>query len=478
MVQERGFQFEQRYVLPLFLIAMFVVGVIAVGQWAYLQSINEDNETHAPTVDLAGQQRTLSQQIAKAATLGVQQFQEGQTNTYVSELATALIELETGLEALQSGDEAFNLTINNNTPQVDLLYRELEPHFTEIRSNVDCLVPLLQGISQPIGCSDDPNILLTNILENEDNFLEIMNSIVLEYEREINQELVDTQNVENLVVTLEVLALVAIAAFIIYPFTRRLQQSISNLEDAQQELNERRESAEAAQQQTVTLVNNLQTILDVNEQITSVLDPDRLLQDIVDIIKERFDLYHAHIYVYDQSKRLLVLTAGAGYVGREMVSENRIIEIGNQQSIVATAARSRRSVIIDDVRVSPTFLPHPLLPNTASEMAVALISRGELLGVLDVQNDTEAAFDENTANILEIMAKQIASAIYNARVFDVSDRTSRREQALSAITERIQGSTNMEEILQTAVIELGKALRVPHTALELKLPADNGTTEE
>jgi putative methionine-R-sulfoxide reductase with GAF domain len=222
--------------------------------------------------------------------------------------------------------------------------------------------------------------------------------------------------------------------------------------------------------------NELQTVADVSRQVSTILEVDRLLQDVVDITKERFRLYHAHVYSLNEAGDTLVLTSGAGHVGREMVSENRIIAMDNPQSIVAQAANTRHSVAVDDVTQSPTFLPHPRLPETRSEFALPLVARGQLLGVLDVQSDAVGYFTDEVRGVLELMASQISTAVSNARLFEVADRTSRHEQALGAIDRKLQDAVDMDEILQVAVRELGKALRVPYTAVELQ-PITNGEAD-
>jgi len=223
---------------------------------------------------------------------------------------------------------------------------------------------------------------------------------------------------------------------------------------------------------------DLQTVTDVNTQITTILQVDRLLQDVVDLTKERFRLYHAHIYLLDETGKILTLTVGAGHVGRQMVAEVRTIEMTNQQSIVASAARSRRGVIINDVRKSATFLPHPLLPYTAAELAVPLIARGELLGVLDVQSDQAGYFTQDVLVVMEMLAGQVANALSNAALYEQAERTSRYERAMGNIDRQIQGAVDMDEILQIAVRELGKALRVPHTAIELRVGDSNGVSSD
>lgn len=220
---------------------------------------------------------------------------------------------------------------------------------------------------------------------------------------------------------------------------------------------------------------DLRAVIDVSNQISNLLDPNRLLQDVVDLTKERFRLYHAHIYLLDEEGEALRLAAGAGHVGRQMVSEQRRISLQNLTSVVATAGRTRESVIINDVELSETFLPHPLLPDTRSELAVPLIARGQLVGVLDVQSDQINYFTEQTLTVLETLGNQISVAISNATLYQVAERTSRHEQALSSIAQRLQGATDVDEVLQVAVRELGKALRVPHTAIQLDMTENEGS---
>jgi sigma-B regulation protein RsbU (phosphoserine phosphatase) len=110
-----------------------------------------------------------------------------------------------------------------------------------------------------------------------------------------------------------------------------------------------------------------------------------------------------------------------------------------------------------------------LLPDTRSELAVPLVARGQLLGVLDVQSDVANYFDTDVIGVVELLAGQVASALSNASLYEIADRTSRHERALGSIDRRIQAAADVDEILQVAVRELGKALRVPHTAVQLRM---------
>jgi PAS domain S-box-containing protein len=168
--------------------------------------------------------------------------------------------------------------------------------------------------------------------------------------------------------------------------------------------------------------SELSTVADVATKVATTLNEQELLQEFVDLAKERFGLYHAHIYLLSDSGENLTLTAGAGDVGRMMVASGRSIPVQQEQSLVARAARTRRGVIINDVRHEPGFLPNPLLPETRAEMAVPLIVGERVLGVFDVQADSEDYFTESDVVVQTTLAAQVGVALQNARSFTQANR--------------------------------------------------------
>ncbi len=161
----------------------------------------------------------------------------------------------------------------------------------------------------------------------------------------------------------------------------------------------------------------LETVATVSSTASTVLDPDKLLQAVVDLTKERFGLYHAHIYLADEAWQTLLLASGAGEVGRKMVAQEHAIAMDAEKSLVARAARERQAVIINDVRNEPGFLPNILLPDTRSEMAVPMIVGDKVLGVFDVQSDQLDDFLKGDADVYTTLAAQVAVALQNARLY-------------------------------------------------------------
>ena len=108
---------------------------------------------------------------------------------------------------------------------------------------------------------------------------------------------------------------------------------------------------------------------------------------------------------------MLVLVAGTGEVGRQMIGQGWHIPLQAKQSLMARAARTRRSVLVNDVHSDPTWLPHPLLPDTQAELALPLLIGDQLLGVLDLQSNEVNHFSPDDVHVQSTLAAQIAVAL-------------------------------------------------------------------
>jgi PAS domain S-box-containing protein len=162
----------------------------------------------------------------------------------------------------------------------------------------------------------------------------------------------------------------------------------------------------------------LQTVAQVGTAAATILEPERLLQEVVDLTKNQFELYHAHIYLLDKAGDALLLHTGSGEVGRQMAAEGRKISLLQEKSLVARAARSQQGVLVNDVRTEPDFLANPLLPDTRAELVVPLIAGSQVLGVLDVHSEQVGRFSEDEVTIFTVLASQVAVALQNARRYN------------------------------------------------------------
>lgn len=176
---------------------------------------------------------------------------------------------------------------------------------------------------------------------------------------------------------------------------------------------------------------SLQAIAEISLLVATAMDRPNLLQQIVTRIRERFDLYHAQIFLLDPQTNLIALTVETDTKGGERPIPV-IIPIGQERSVVAKAARTRQGLIVNDTANDPTFLPHALLPETHAEMAAPIIFGDELLGVIDVQDSHSGRFTGRDLDILHILGAETAVAIQNSRYLNqLLERQAQVQEAMS-----------------------------------------------
>ncbi len=229
---------------------------------------------------------------------------------------------------------------------------------------------------------------------------------------------------------------------------------------------------------TQKIAADMSVVANVGIATSTITESGHLLQEVVDLSKRSFNLYHAHIYLLNEAGDTLELSAGAGEVGRQMVAEKRSIPLGSQQSLVARAARTQEGVVVNNVTAAPDFLPNLLLPNTRSEMAVPMIVAGKVIGVLDVQSEIANRFTDVDVSIQTTLASQVAVAFQNARSFSQTQHQAERETAVNLITQKIQNTTSVEAALKTAVRELGHKLGMKPTLVTLEPGASRINVKE
>ncbi len=157
---------------------------------------------------------------------------------------------------------------------------------------------------------------------------------------------------------------------------------------------------------------------EVSRAATSILEAERLVQQVVELIRERFDLYYVGLFLVDATGDWAVLQAGTGEAGRAMLARGHRIKIGEGMvgwSVAHAQARVALEAGRDAVRLATAELP-----DTRSEAALPLRSRGQVLGALTVQSTQTGAFDQGIITALQTMADQVAVAVDNARLFTES----------------------------------------------------------
>lgn len=153
----------------------------------------------------------------------------------------------------------------------------------------------------------------------------------------------------------------------------------------------------------------VRTSVGISEELVSVSMPDELFRRVVATIKERFGYYHVQIFRYRPAQHAIVLMAADGEVGERMLAEGYSLSMGH--GVVGTAAATGRPVLVPDISESLEGMSIAYLDQAKGELAVPIMFRGEVLGVLDVQSDVAGALDRDDQFLLESLCGPIAMAI-------------------------------------------------------------------
>jgi PAS domain S-box-containing protein len=243
----------------------------------------------------------------------------------------------------------------------------------------------------------------------------------------------------------------------------RLFEQVQNQADTLQEVNEslRREIAERRlleekiQQSLQRRTEQVYISTEVAQEIATAPALSVLFRQVVNLIKDRFDYYHTQVYTLEGD--CLIMQEGSGEPGRSMKKAEHRISLATEKSLVARAAVSGRPVLATDVSQADDWLPNPLLPETRSELAVPIMLKDEVLGVLDVQSSVVAGINEEDEILLVGLCGQIAVAINNRRL---EDRRAQAEAALQAYTVELERSNReLEDFAYVASHDLQEPLR-------------------
>lgn len=237
--------------------------------------------------------------------------------------------------------------------------------------------------------------------------------------------------------------------------TSELRQLLSNLE-----------------QRVADRTRALSISADVSRRLSTILETNQLVKEVVEQLQSAFNYYHVHIYLFNDARDELLMAGGTGEVGQILLSQGHKIPKG--KGLVGRAAETQMAVLVSDVSRVPDWLPNPLLPETKAEAAVPIAIGENVLGVLDVQQNQVGGLQQVDVELLQSIANQVAIALQNARTYAQVQHQASREALITAIGQRIQHTTSPEEALQIAVREVGRAVGAERTTIKLNITPGAG----
>jgi sigma-B regulation protein RsbU (phosphoserine phosphatase) len=196
----------------------------------------------------------------------------------------------------------------------------------------------------------------------------------------------------------------------------------------------------------------LSTFIEINHEITSILDLDELLQKIAELTNRIVPYEIFAIFLVDEKKDELYLRFAIGHPP-ELFKTLRI-PVGD--GVTGTAALERTTVVVDDVRKYPRYIES--VKSARSELAVPLISQDRVVGVLDIESPEPGYFREEQARLLNMLASQIAIAIENARVYESERRNRELLALLYDISQEMSSTLEVEELVRKIAAAVKKKI--------------------
>ncbi len=234
------------------------------------------------------------------------------------------------------------------------------------------------------------------------------------------------------------------------------------------DLQRRHQELESVYTQTERRTRYLEATAELARAISSLLDPQELLDRAVHLVSEGLGVYHTGIFLLDEPGEWAILIAANSEGGKRMLARGHKLRVG-EQGFVGRATGTGQPYIGLDVGEDAVHFANPDLPDTRSEIALPLKVGDRVIGALDVQSMREAAFGEEDVAVLQTLADQIAIALENARLFQ---ETQQALQEMAAL-QRYYVAREWEKISH----QQGHQLKADYCSLGVPPPETDWTSE-
>ncbi|HQN05059.1 MAG TPA: GAF domain-containing protein [Anaerolineaceae bacterium] len=237
----------------------------------------------------------------------------------------------------------------------------------------------------------------------------------------------------------------------------------------------------------------ISAVFDVSRALTSILELDTLLDQVVVLIQKHFKFPYVHIFSVHTGRRKIFYQAGSGARSSAMENSDLSYDLDDTCGLIPWAVQEGRTIVANDVRKEPRYRVTDLPPvNTRSEMVIPLTYAGEVLAVLDIQSDKLNAFDEDDQSVIEALAGSIAIAIRNANLYRTEQWRREVADSFRDVASLISSNILLDQLLDTILNRLENSLPCEAAAIWLlendpastnvqfgmRLAAVHGLTEE
>jgi len=192
-------------------------------------------------------------------------------------------------------------------------------------------------------------------------------------------------------------------------------------------------------------------LLEVADVLATSLDLDTTLRRVAEVVRKVIDYEIFAILLLNEKTQELRFRFQVGYPAD--FTDRARVKVG--QGVTGQAAESRQAVLVDDVTKDPRYIA--AVPNVRSELAVPLITKNRVIGVIDLEGREPGYFTEEHSRLLTVVASRIAGGIENAQLYTRTIRQARILTLLNEIARELSSILNLDELL-SRVAELLRRL--------------------
>jgi phosphoserine phosphatase RsbU/P len=212
----------------------------------------------------------------------------------------------------------------------------------------------------------------------------------------------------------------------------------------------------------------LNAVLEINSAISTILDLDTLLKEIVKRIQTRFNYPFVQIFTVHPGRRKVIYQTGSGKRSKYLHTNSYAFELDAPRGLIPYVARTGKPMLVNDVEQHPLYLPSKLPPhNTRSELTIPLIFGSEVLGILDLQSDVANSFTQEDLDLFEGLASVIAVSLRNATLFRTERWRREVADSFQDVAKLLSENIELPTLLDTILTELEKILPCDASAIWL-----------
>jgi PAS domain S-box-containing protein len=213
----------------------------------------------------------------------------------------------------------------------------------------------------------------------------------------------------------------------------------------------------------------------VTRQLVSSLDAEKIMEDVVELLHEKFGYYHVQIYVKDKSSGDFVMRAGSGEIGKKLKRQGYRLRAG--EGIVGYTAETGKPFFTNNVDEVISFVRPPFLSNSSSELAVPIKVDSQFLGLLDVHQIPPAQLDDKDMQLVSAVADQLAVALQKANLYTDLHTSLKQEQEMRSKLVQSEKLNVAGRLLASVSHELNNPIQAIQNALFL-LKDEKGLSDQ